>query len=112
MRKYNDDDFVELRKSDKLPYCDNIFIALESSEKNELKLEIVSNCDLNDHSMLGLTQKHFVNYFRTLLLDIFVYSRYLPINEAQQLVDIEEHSRKLIFLVRSSQKLTTNQDIE
>ncbi|WP_105168685.1 putative phage abortive infection protein [Pseudoalteromonas sp. T1lg23B] len=109
--KYYSDDFEELRVSTNLPLNTETLISFESSNLNEMKIEISSSRDLENITLSKFDVDSFIKYLELILFDRFIYAMYVPIEQASGFIDTRKTSKSIIFELHSKKKIQLNKDM-
>ena len=106
---YMNSDFSACKISNYLPMDNNVIFEIYSNDYNYIKIDF--NTTDKSKEIMGICLSEFEIYFKFFLYDIFVFSRYIPCNEA---IDIKINSAEglLSFAVTSKRKLSLNSDGE
>lgn len=110
-RDYYRDDFEESRISVPLPLHRDILISIESSDLNEMRIEISSSRDLDNTPIAGFELSNFKSYLELILVDRFICAMYLPEEHTAGFIDIRSTIKSVVFELQSPKKLQLNKDM-
>ncbi|MBS3797131.1 putative phage abortive infection protein [Pseudoalteromonas sp. BDTF-M6] len=110
-REYYADDFDKSRISVPLPLHEDILISIESSDLNEMKIEISSSRDLENIALAKFDLGRFQKYLELIFFDRFICAMYVPKEQTSGFIDVRKTSKSVVFELRSPKKLQLNKDM-
>lgn len=111
-REIKEDDFKKSKISLPLPLCEEHMISLQSSEYNELTLQIYRHDGGEIKKLAQLTKEKFELFFCEFLYDVYWFSQYIQFENKEELVSVSGDGFKIKFELESRNKLLLSCDIE
>jgi len=107
-----EDDFKKAKISLPLPLCEDHIISLQSSEYNELTLQIFRLDGRKIKKISQLTKSEFELFFCEFLYDVYWFSQYIQFGNKEELVLVSGDDFKIKFELKSRKKLLLSCDME